>query len=65
MARPNPTAPHNATATYICDSDPQRKRTYPFREGAEIPRTVEFEGLTYSLRAVMYEAEGLEITRAA
>lgn len=55
MPQQKPTAPHNATCTYVCDTDPTRKRTYPFREGAEIPRSITFEGLAYSLRAVIYE----------
>lgn len=54
MPQKPPVAPHNATATYVCDSDPTRTRTYPFREGADIPRSVTFEGRTFSLRAVMY-----------
>lgn len=46
---------HNATATYVADADPRRSRTYPFREGQHIPRTLDIDGMTFSLRAVCYE----------
>ena len=65
MPRNEPTAPHDAVATYVCDAEPTRVRKYPFKEGAKIPRVVEFEGREYSLRAVMYEASGFDVTRVA
>lgn len=64
MPKP-PIAPHDAVATYICTTDATRVRKYPFREGSEIPREVVFEGFTFALRAVMYEASGFDVTRAA
>lgn len=61
----SPAAPCNATALYVSDADPHRTRTYPFREGQQIPHTIDVEGATFSLRVVTYESTGLEITRVA
>lgn len=51
---------HNATATYVADADPRRSRTYPFREGQHIPRSINVNGMTFTLRAVCYDAPAVE-----
>jgi len=57
MAQHEPTAPHNAVATYVCTTDDTRTRQYPFAEGARIPHDTTFEGLTYTLRAIVYHVD--------
>lgn len=51
-------------ATYVCDSDPRRHKTFPFRDGVEIPRQIDVDGLTFSLRSVQYEADRASVLEA-
>jgi hypothetical protein len=44
-------------ATYVCTTDDTRTRQYPFAEGARIPHDTTFEGLTYTLRAIVYHVD--------
>lgn len=59
------TAPHDAEAVYVCETDTTRTLRYPFHEGADIPRTIEKDGAVFTLRSVTYEASGFDVTRAA
>lgn len=51
------TAPHDAIAVFVADGDPSRTVKYPFHEGADIPHTIDKDGVTFSLRSVMYEGK--------
>lgn len=57
MERPPITAPHNAEALYVCDTDTTRTLRYPFHEGAKIPRGIEKDGDVFTLRSVNFEGK--------
>lgn len=50
-------------ATYVCDANPRRSKTFPFAEGQTPPKalTCEITGDTFTLREVKYEADMAQI----
>lgn len=54
---PTITAPHNALAVYVGVEDATRTLTYPFAEGADIPRQIQKDDTTFTLRSVSYNVD--------